>query len=120
VREPDSADAAVLEAHHLAAVCALEIDGIPAAAEAIRRALALVQGPAAGRHPPATRKQHARRLGDLAATRCGDLDLAKLCYDVAAAALLQRAAEIEGAMRRIPELATPSEDDAAALAAYRA
>jgi hypothetical protein len=67
----------------------------------------------------AARLRYALLLAEVADKECGSLDLAKRAYESAAAAVLLRTAEIDRAMREIPELAGDHDDDAKALAEFR-
>jgi len=112
--------AAALDAARLAAVCAFELKGPSTAAAVVACTLDLLESPGIGRNGTAARLRCAQQLGDLASTRCEAPALAQRAYDVAAAVVLLRGAEMERAVQLLPELSVARQDDFDALAAHRA
>jgi hypothetical protein len=100
--------------------CLLEILGLrDAARDCARDVLDRIDASPTRGATPSHLVKAGPRLAELAADRCGDEALARRAYDLAAGAVLGRAAEIERATVELPELAAPRPEDEASLAAYR-
>lgn len=104
----------------LEAKCLFELEGPTAALDAVRCALDAIDASPQPEVAPAHLVRSGPKLADLVLNRCGDEALARRVYDLAAAAVVRRTAEIERAVADLPELAPAHPDDEASLAAYRA
>jgi hypothetical protein len=102
------------------AECLVELEGPGRTRELVREALDAADACAMTAHAPSHLVEAAPKLAELVVGRCDDADLARRAYDMAAAAIVLRAAEIERALVDLPELAALERDDEAALAGFRA
>jgi len=102
------------------AECLLELDGADAARAVVRGVLDEIDASPTAERTPAHLVKAGPALGELVAERCGDDVLARRTYDLAGAAVVRRAVEIERALTDLPELADAHPDDDASLAAFRA
>jgi tetratricopeptide (TPR) repeat protein len=101
------------------AECLLELGDADGARDVVRDMLDRIDAEPGATFASAVLLRAGPHLAELVADRLGDDDLVRRTYDLAAHALVARAAEMQRIVSDLPELADPPPDDVASLAAFR-